>query len=306
MSTWAVGPCDMATRGACIAILLRNRLRSHASAYFGDNHPTFNMAVEVEHVDTIASGNVLLRSVASLRDLDTGEALAKWVRHELQAVFPHAAFLIGLWRIRPAGMAPVKYYAWNLPVDHLPAFRQPDGLYHAALLHGWLKRGEPLLLDDTRTPTVAAHSGKPALHNVAVHGGWDYSRQHASCFCFHGIPGQLGEEHRLLLYLLVPHLHTALIRVLHQGRLGAPRLRTHQTLTPRELEVLDWVCEGKTSPEIAAILGRARSTIRNQIQSILVKMKVNTRAQAAAKAMKKGLVEPRHPNSQFGPLSRGG
>jgi len=230
--------------------LLRNRLRGHASAYFGDNHPVFNVTAEVEHVDTIASGNVLLRSVASLRDLDTGEALAKWVRHELQAVFPHAAFLIGLWRIRPAGMAPVKYYAWNLPVDHLPAFRQPDGLYHAALLHGWLKRGEPVLLDDTRTPTVAAHSGKPALHNVAVHGGWDYSRQHASCFCFHGIPGQLGEEHRLLLDLLVPHLHTALIRVLHQGRLGAPRLRTHQTLTPRELEVPDWVsCGPKPLPQ---------------------------------------------------------
>lgn len=260
------------------------------------------MTVEIEYVDTIASGNALLRSIASLRELETGEALAKWIRHELQAVFPHAAFLVGLWRIRPAGMAAVKYYAWNLPVDHLPAYRQPDGLYHAALLHGWLKRGEPVLLEDARTPTVAAHSGKPALHNVAAHGGWDYSRQHASCFCFYGIPGQLGEEHRLLLDFLVPSLHARLVRVLHQSRASTPRVRTYETLTPRELEVLEWVCEGKTSAEIATILGRARSTIRNQIQSILVKMKVNTRAQAAAKAMKKGLVDPRTPHSQFGPF----
>lgn len=254
-------------------------------------------------MDTVTSGNVLLRSVASLRDIDTGDALAKWVRHELQAAFPHAAFLFGLWRIRPAGMAPVKHYAWNLPVDHLLAHRQADGLYQAALLHGWLKCGEPVLLDDTRAPAVVAHSGKPALRNAAVHGGWDYSRQHASCFCFYGIPGRLGDEHRVLLDILIPPLHVTLVRVLQRARMEAARPHARRSLTRRELEVLEWVCEGKTGTEIADILGSARSTIRNQIQSILVKMRVNTRAQAAAKAIRKGLVEPRHPDSRLGPFT---
>jgi hypothetical protein len=93
----------MPTHGARLAISLRNRLRSRAGECFGDNHPTFNVAAEVEYADTIASGNALLRSVASLRDLDTGETLAKWVRHELRADFPHAALLFGRSPARLAG-----------------------------------------------------------------------------------------------------------------------------------------------------------------------------------------------------------
>lgn len=274
---------------------------------FQHNRFVFIRIVEVERVIARVSGSVLVRTVSSLRDVDTGETFAKWVRHELQAVFPHGAFLLGLWRVRPAGIAPVKYYTWNLPVDYVAAHKQPDGLYDASLFHGWMKSGEALLLDARHGfATAHANSGTSAACNVAVHGNWDYSRQHASCFCFHDIPGDLGEEHGFLLDFLIPHLHAALIRVLHRSRSGAARLRTPRSLTPRELEVLDWVCEGKTSSEIATILGSARSTIRNQIQSILVKMGVGTRAQAAAKAMKKGLVEPRHPDSQFGPFSRTG
>ena len=68
----------------------------------------------------------------------------------------------------------------------------------------------------------------------------------------------------------------------------------------RELEVLTWVCDGKTSAEIASILGISLSTVRNQIQSTLVKLRVNTRSQAVAKAIKKGLVVNRQPDSQFG------
>lgn len=75
-----------------------------------------------------------------------------------------------------------------------------------------------------------------------------------------------------------------------------------QALTERELEVLTWVGEGKTSAEIAAILGIARNTVRNQIQNTLIKLRVNTRSQAVAKAIKRGLVAPRQPNSQFGPF----
>ncbi|MFN3545488.1 MAG: response regulator transcription factor [Thiobacillus sp.] len=88
----------------------------------------------------------------------------------------------------------------------------------------------------------------------------------------------------------------------HQQQTDLHHLRGRRQLTERELEVLGWVCEGKTSAEIAALLNVAQSKARNQTQSILVKLRVNTRAQAAAKAIKKGLVVPRHPNSVFGSL----
>jgi DNA-binding CsgD family transcriptional regulator len=140
------------------------------------------------------------------------------------------------------------------------------------------------------------------LHNLAVHGATDFARHHVPYFSFHQTPEPLGEQHRFLLNILIPSLHIALLRILHTIKSQASLLpsRRRRALTPRELEVLTWVCEGKTSTEIASILGIAQSTVRNQIQSILVKLRVNTRAQAAAKAIKKGLVVPQQPDSQFG------
>ena len=61
-----------------------------------------------------------------------------------------------------------------------------------------------------------------------------------------------------------------------------------------------WVSEGKNSAEIAALLGVARNTVRNQMQSALIKLGVNTRAEAVAKAIKQGLIINRQPDSQFG------
>ncbi len=44
-------------------------------------------------------------------------------------------------------------------------------------------------------------------------------------------------------------------------------------LTPREVEVLSWLAEGKSGPEIAIILGISTCTVRIHIQS--TKRKLN-------------------------------
>lgn len=46
----------------------------------------------------------------------------------------------------------------------------------------------------------------------------------------------------------------------------------------------------------------AMGAVRNQMQSTLIKLRVNTRSQAVAKAIKKGLVPNRQPDSQLGDL----
>lgn len=62
-------------------------------------------------------------------------------------------------------------------------------------------------------------------------------------------------------------------------------------LTARELEVLSLLVEGSTGPTIAARLGISRNTVRTHIQSILTKLQVHSRLQAAAFAVDKGLVD---------------
>lgn len=59
-------------------------------------------------------------------------------------------------------------------------------------------------------------------------------------------------------------------------------------LTPREAEILGWIIEGKTNPEIATILGTSWRTVRTQVERILRKLNVETRTAAAMRAVEHG------------------
>lgn len=61
-------------------------------------------------------------------------------------------------------------------------------------------------------------------------------------------------------------------------------------LTERELECLFWIAEGKTSDEIAVILGISRNTINNYITSVMRKTATRTRSEAIAHAVRHNLV----------------
>ncbi len=61
-------------------------------------------------------------------------------------------------------------------------------------------------------------------------------------------------------------------------------------LTPRETEVLKLLSEGFSNKEIAQEIQISLSTVKAHIQSILQKLSATTRADAAVKAIKKGLI----------------
>lgn len=61
-------------------------------------------------------------------------------------------------------------------------------------------------------------------------------------------------------------------------------------LTERELECLFWIAEGKTSDEIALILGISRNTINNYITSVMRKTATKTRSEAIAYVVRNNLV----------------
>src|SRR5206468_5751076 len=56
-------------------------------------------------------------------------------------------------------------------------------------------------------------------------------------------------------------------------------------LTPRATETLLWVCQGKTNPDIATILGITESTVKKHVQEIFEKLGVETRGAAAVRAL---------------------
>ena len=56
-------------------------------------------------------------------------------------------------------------------------------------------------------------------------------------------------------------------------------------LTPREAEVLYWLTQGKSSPEISVILDAANNTVKKHVQNIFQKLGVENRTAAALQAL---------------------
>lgn len=62
------------------------------------------------------------------------------------------------------------------------------------------------------------------------------------------------------------------------------------TLTPRELEVLQFLADGASTNHIAARLFLSPSTVRNHVQSVLTKLNVHSKLEAVTTAVREGLV----------------
>lgn len=61
-------------------------------------------------------------------------------------------------------------------------------------------------------------------------------------------------------------------------------------LSDRERECLTWVAEGKTTDEVAVILGVSSNTISNYITHAIQKLSANNRAMAIATAIRSGII----------------
>jgi two-component system, NarL family, response regulator DegU len=62
-------------------------------------------------------------------------------------------------------------------------------------------------------------------------------------------------------------------------------------LTPREIEILQYIAQGFLNKQIAAELGISEQTIKNHVTSILRKLNANARTEAVVVAIKQGLIK---------------
>jgi len=89
------------------------------------------------------------------------------------------------------------------------------------------------------------------------------------------------------------------IRAVHAGRRYFPRhiaarlaermMRTN--LTARELEVLQMMARGLTNKQIGSALDISGNTVRNHVNSVIEKLEVSDRTEAATTAIHRGLIE---------------
>ncbi|MFO1328124.1 MAG: LuxR C-terminal-related transcriptional regulator [Rubrivivax sp.] len=73
------------------------------------------------------------------------------------------------------------------------------------------------------------------------------------------------------------------------ARPGGPASLRGLGLTPREAEVLYWVCEGKTNEDVADIVGTGLAAVKKNLLRIYEKLGVENRTSAAAEVRRRGL-----------------
>jgi DNA-binding NarL/FixJ family response regulator len=102
-------------------------------------------------------------------------------------------------------------------------------------------------------------------------------------------------------YLTKDVLHDELIRAIHAVHAGeiylTAAVRTvlaaaslPADLSAREMEVLSLIVKGKSNKQIGYDLGIAEHTVKNHVKSILDKLGVDDRTQAATEAIQRGII----------------
>jgi len=89
------------------------------------------------------------------------------------------------------------------------------------------------------------------------------------------------------------------ILTVHAGRRYFPRYIAarlaerimRSDLTARELEVLQMLAHGLTNKEIGSALHISGNTVRNHVNSIIEKLEVSDRTEAATTAIQRGIIE---------------
>jgi len=80
--------------------------------------------------------------------------------------------------------------------------------------------------------------------------------------------------------LYTPHLIGLLLELITKNGKGWPR--EHNSITPREREVLLWLTQGKSNAEIGLILGITTATVGKHLEHIYPKLGVENRTAAAS------------------------
>lgn len=94
----------------------------------------------------------------------------------------------------------------------------------------------------------------------------------------------LSRREQRILAGVIPHIHEVITRRMRDAP-PAP------ALTPRELEILNWVKEGKSNWDIGMLLSISERTVKFHIANIYTKLKVCNRAQAVATALQHRLIQ---------------
>lgn len=241
-------------------------------------------------------GERLLRILADSANIKRHFELFRWLQGDVQYFLPHQ-IMLSAWGDFPN---------WKLEIDvvsGLPGVRteqlnqcRVDG-YLKELFNRWVSAGRaPLALPASEvvrslgTCSCAVHIALRQSSSLLVHGIRDQRGKHESLYvAAHSrsfTNGRPKDRCAYLVDLLIPQIDVAFRRVAayrFAEDAASQKLPEWPEISPREHEILDWVCKGKTNEEIGAVLHISPYTVKNHVRRILKKLGAGNRTQAATK-----------------------
>lgn len=230
-----------------------------------------------------------------------------WTQGSLQVLLPHQLAICGAYsRLRQE----LQFEAFNsVQVEAALLTDLADGrnALLSLLQSCWLDaRCKPICLHvdliERQSESLVAtcqQLRQAGFHELLAHG---VSRPHRSSeiesfFVLGWQHRRYEPRHRLCLELLMPHIHSTWQRVQSIERelkelppSSGQRSSTGTQITERERQILRWLREGLSNPQIGETLGISALTVKNHVQKILRKLNAANRAQAVAIAISMNLL----------------
>jgi DNA-binding CsgD family transcriptional regulator len=139
--------------------------------------------------------------------------------------------------------------------------------------------------------------GRRSMQLVKSYGyldGWTtgvYHKSHSalSAFTFAGRKAEKNRRTEAFLSCLSPHFAESL-RGIYGSRFIKQKAMKRLKVTKREVEVLKWLAQGKSTWEVSVILNRSESVIKYHVTNLMEKLYAQNRSHAVAIALRQGLI----------------
>lgn len=239
----------------------------------------------------------VVRAIRICAGIHMLEEFSAWLTEDLDSLLQHRAWVCGLGCLHPEGYAATHWLESRSANDEFPIGHTMSKTVVSPLLTNWLRARRPQIYVRALDRAGASAGGNmfisDQLDSAVLHCQMDPANQWTSVFCFANLGEKPGFRQRLLLDLLVPHLHATLCRVVTEESSHSERSDTPPIgLTARELQILRHIQLGRTNAEIAVLMHKSVFTVNNQVVKVLAKLSAKNRTQAVFVAKEMGLFKP--------------
>lgn len=218
--------------------------------------------------------------------------------NRLDAIIPFQASIVGALRVSDGALEQTtRTFSLGFPSEYLSAYSKQGYAKFDPVFARSLNSPAPCTWADA----IASHTRPESSSKVrklldlsedyGLKCGIAYASRptkqsnEASYICLETGRGLISDAHSEALRFALPHLHDLVRRAC-----GGDKDGTTPSLSVRELDVLNWLKEGKTAWEIGMILAISERTVKFHITNCYAKLDVSNRAQAIARAMRLNLI----------------